>query len=260
MPAQTTRAIAAAGVAVLACHALVVAQSRLSTEQWSIVDHRPLYPAVHQLVLRHGWQVTYEDNYSENLHELQDIGWKLAVPGRRMPPRLLAAPETRLELDYAKEATRDAVITALLAAYHQSGHGDEYRAECSGPMLHVIPSMSRDAGGVPRERRSRLDVRVTVAAANRHVRDFVQAVLDAVGRASGQAIQVLEPMGNAGQRVFDATFDEPVRNESAQQAIERALASTGDRYAWLLLCGAGPGASCALNLLWIPADRRVVID
>jgi len=219
----------------------------------SVTDHRPVSAAVTELVRQHHWVVTYEDPFYENLSELQDITWQVAKPGRPAPPKQLFAYEGLIELTYSHTDGAGAVTNSLLEAYHKSGHGYEFTLTRSGSMLHVTPALSRDAGGVPRARQSRLDLPVTVAAADRTVGEFLVAVLIEVQRVSGRKISV----SFAPSPFADTKFAEPVRNEKAQSAIGRALAATGRDYSWQLLCGVGSNPTCVLNLTMIPDHWRV---
>lgn len=226
----------------------LAAQTR-NVVRLSVTDHRPVAEAVVELVTRHRWAVTYEDPFYENLAELQDITWKIAKPGRPTPPKQLFAFEGLIELTYSMDDGPDVVIKALLDVYHKSGHGYDFQLSRPGSMLHVIPSMSRDAGGIPRTRRSRLDVPVTVAAANRTVYEFIEAVLNEVQRVSKTKIDI----GFFPTNAFTSTkFTQPVRNDTAQNAIERALSATGRQYTWQLRCSAGTDAGCGLNFMMLP--------
>ena len=213
-----------------------------------VIDGRPLAKVIRELENRHGWRVTYEDapyEYRNDLDDVTDIARRGKVPPGA--PRLLVPRNKlfRFEYDNSSSSRPQDVVTSLLKSYNSAGYGDTFRVIQQAGLYHVVPTRSLDAKGESRDRRSRLDVGVTVDDRERSAYDMLEAVLKQVSVSAGEPVG----LGLAPLNLLRSTrVRSGAQNENARDVIVRTLAATTNSMSWQLFCDPGALKLCALNV------------
>ena len=213
-----------------------------------VIDGRPLAKVVRELESRHEWQITYEDPIYEDPNQLEDVT-ALARRGTVPPgaPRLLVPRNRLFRFEYNNVATArpQEVLQALLKRYNSDSFVDAFRVIQQGSFYHVVPETSLNAKSTPVERRSRLDVQVTVDDRERTAYEMLRAVLKEVSAVIGSEIGLgLVPMNVLQSQ----TVRGGARNENARDVLVRTLAATKVRMSWQLFCDPGALKLCAFNI------------
>jgi hypothetical protein len=157
-------------------------------------EARPLWYAMDALENIVHSPVNYEDPPYQNMADLVDYstpGQRAAKPGYQ----LLGPPQARLSLGFQMPASGalsagDIIsqVNALLVAYRQQKLPGDFKVEQANGMIYVTPTQVLGADGTVHEVVSPLTTLVTIPSASRNMADTVQAILDAVNKATGLQI------------------------------------------------------------------------
>lgn len=215
-------------------------------------EGRPLKAVVMEVEQRFGWIVTYEDPAYLFAPEIKDER-HLRRDGKDLPrlvPR--GGPFTfsyTLPPSGATGSPQDALLSALLDQYHQSGYAGTFRLERTGLTYHIVPAMARDETGVRRPYGSILDRRISLPDREVNGFEMFASIVAAVKERGEPRLELgLVPIAGLGQiRIRSAADD-----ESARSVLVRMLASIHPRLSWQLLCSPGDGESCYLNIHEVP--------
>jgi hypothetical protein len=211
-------------------------------------DPRPLSAAIEELERRHGWAVTYEDPPYEFAGDAIDVTEAVRRNNNPSDKRRVHIPlGGSFTFAYSGApstvAEAQAVLAAMVRSYHQSGNAGVFRLLRTGETLHVIPVRSNNASGALPERRSRLDVPITLEARDRSALEMLQAVLQHVRAQGANVLEGALPV----TMLAEARVQDGAQAETARVVLMRALAATGRRMSWQLLCGPGVEA-CYFNV------------
>jgi len=219
-----------------------------------VINGRPLAKVLRELENRHGWRVTYEDPAYEYVRDLEDV----TVTARRgnVPPgapRLLVPRDRLFRFEYNTNSNRpQEVLPSLVKTYNSASASDAFRVIQQGTLYHVVPTKSLDAKGESRDRRSRLDVGVTVDDRARNAYEMLEAVLKQVSAAAGEPIGLgLVPMN----LLMSTRVSDGAQKEIARDVIVRTLEATKSNISWQLFCDPGALRLCALNLHLVPVHK-----
>jgi hypothetical protein len=224
----------------------VVAQ-REQPLQLSILDARPLKAAIEQLESRYGWIITYEDPPYENITDLDDVTSRVAKNPDPKKGKVLVPRQRGFEFKYpaASEPRAEAVLAAVIRDYNMASNNDGFRLLRTGNIFHVVPSVSDNKIGLPTNRQSRLDVRVTIPESDRSVLATVELVLAQVRELTGVAVV----MGRAPTNLLtQKKLRTGANNETARDVLLRALTSTGSDFTWRMPCDPGVTKMCFFDL------------
>jgi hypothetical protein len=213
-------------VYVAACFALAGNAGAQSTKVIEATDPRPLWPALDQLERMMGAAINYEDVPYENIADVQDVSTpqeRAATPGfQQIVPR---AGGVRIEIpEKAKADSVDLVagINLLLISYRSTKLPGDYKVEEANGMYYVTPTHVLGANGKVRAVVSPLSTAVTIPYAKRRVDETLDAVFDAVLRATGQRIVLGDaPFYPKDVVSFGAT------NELARDVLARLFSVSG---------------------------------
>jgi hypothetical protein len=216
----------------------------------SAFSQRPLPDVIRELEERHGWIITYEDPIYESPNDVEEV---TVVRGDGVRGPAIIAPRARFfEFDYRSlDPTRPReLLSSMLSQYH-AANDHAFRLVQQGDLFHIIPTSSPDAKGIPTERRSRLDVRVSIEPAWRSVHETLVLILDQVSVSTGESVS----LGTSGG-LFDRTMVQTgAVNEPARDVLVRTLAATGVKLSWTLLCTARTPRACGFNLHRVQAEE-----
>lgn len=215
---------------------------------------RPLAAAIRELENRFEWVITYEDPPYEWAGDIEDA--TLAVSKVPNPTNRVWVPRLRsFAFSYrdTKDPRPNAMLSAMLRDYNLSGIGAEFRSIVSGPIaservFHVVPTMSANERGIPTPRQSRLDVPVTLDGSERTGLELIEAVLGQVSAATGLRVA---PGTVPINLLVQTKLRLSAENDPARDVLLRALAATGKRVSWRLLCGPDT-KTCYFNVHFVP--------
>jgi len=138
--------------------------------------------------------VNYEDPPYQNMADLVDYSTpeqRAGKPGYQ----LIGPPQAQLTLGFQTPASGllsegDIIseVTALLVAYRQQKLPGDFELEQANGMIYVTPTQVLGADGTAHAVVSPLTTLVTIPSASRNMADTVQAILDAVNKATGLQI------------------------------------------------------------------------
>jgi hypothetical protein len=242
-----------AGSALMILIGLTALEGQLTPIE--VIDGRPLAKVIRELENRHGWRVTYEDPVYEYANDLEDvtiIARRGSVPSGS--PRLLVPRDRLFRFEYANTSANrpQEVIPALVKSYNSASYSDAFRVIQRGTLHHVVPTRSLDAKGQLRDRRSRLDVGVTVNDDERSAYQMLDAVLKQVSAAAGEPVGLgVVPMN----LLMSTRVRGGAQKENARDVIVRTLEATTQNISWQLFCDPGALRLCALNLHLVPVSK-----
>ena len=246
------RAIHRCGVPVMCAFiataiVIPVAAQRGQPLKLSVIDARPLQAVIEQLERRYGWIITYEDPPYENTADLDDVTSRVAKNPDPKKGKVLVPRERGFNFNYpaASEGQAEAVLAAVIRDYNMAGNNDGFRLLRTGNVFHVVPSVSDSKIGLPTNRQSRLDVRVTIPEAERSVLATVELVLGQVRELTGVAVV----LGRAPTNLLtQKKLRTGATNETARDVLLRALTSTGSDLTWRMPCDPGVTKMCFFDL------------
>ena len=192
----------------------------------AVTAPRPLWDAINALEAAAGGTVNYEDVPYENPADVQDYstpaqraaqpqGWQLLGPVTGTVTAEIPVPANGAVT--ANDLLYD--VNLLLASYRQNHLPGDFQVEQANGMLYVMATKVLGANGVVRTVTSPMLTVITIPTADRSVVGTVQAIFDAVGKATGLRIGVATLPFWPSQRVaFGATA------EVARDALARLFA------------------------------------
>lgn len=161
-----------------------------------VTDSRPLSAAIDALEVVVGTSINYEDPPYENATDLQDVstqaqrtaqaGFRLLVP--RVGRVTAGVPTPSAGIVQENDVIFD--VNLLLANYRQNTLPGDFTVEQANGMLYVTPTQVLGANGSVRSVTSPMMSLVTIPYAQRSVSDTVQAIFDAVYKATGLRIVI----------------------------------------------------------------------
>ncbi len=192
-----------------------------------VTDSRPLSAAIDALEVVVGTSINYEDPPYENEADLQDVSTqaqRTAQPGYRLlVPRIgrVTAGVQKLAAGNVQESDAIFDINLLLANYRQNVLPGDFKVEQANGMIYVTPTRVLGANGSVRSVTSPMMSLVTVPYAQRSVADTLQAIFDAVYKATGMRIVIGNlPFWPTDVVIFGAS------GESARDALARLFVQT----------------------------------
>ena len=258
MPSSFCQRLFAPGAWVLATALCLagppaVGPEDVQTQTVSVNSERPLADAVRSLEERYGWIITYEDPPYADPGEMKDVTELVRRDGASWP-RVLVPRGGPFAFAYAAPTVgaagpdEAATLRGLLEAYASTGYPGGFRLVQTGTVFHIIPAMSKNLLGVTEARQSILDVKISLADEDRTVYGMLEAVTDAVSRATGVTLSLgTVPLNALGRLHVRAGASE----ESARIVLLRTLAATNQTFSWRLLRGPQPGGSNVLNVHFV---------
>jgi hypothetical protein len=148
----------------------------------------PLASLAHELGVRHGLAITYEDLPRPRPGDASETQqpWRQAL----VEPEPIAL---RYEVDKASGLVTNpaAMLGDAISAHNKVNPRGSFRLELHGGIYHVLPATVRAADGSVRPVHSLLDVAIDLPEQERTVFDTLEAVLAAVGRAHGVSIHYM---------------------------------------------------------------------
>jgi len=140
-----------------------------------------------QLEARYGWIITYEDPPYENAADFDDVTLDVARDPKNFKGKVLVPRRRRFDFKYpnADQPQAEDVLAAVIRDYNMAGNNDAFRLLRTGKFFHVVPSVSDNNIGLPTNRQSRLDVRVTIPDAERSVLETLKVVVAQVRELTG---------------------------------------------------------------------------
>ena len=189
-----------------------------------------------------------------------------------------ALPENAGILDAPALST--GLVSKVVEAYHQSNPGyPRYRVWQSPMGFHIIPTDARDQAGVLGPAHSVLDAQIEVPVEKRTASEHLQAVMDAVTRATGIATLVEnsidsdyaangymirgEPRGGPAEaeRAY-MLFDWGASQVSAREALIDLLTKSSTTLSWTLACipdyRNGNRQHCMINVHPLAVNGRYI--
>jgi hypothetical protein len=212
----------------------------------SVLDGRPLSAVISQLEIRYGWTITYEDPPYDSPFEVDDVTLQVARDPKHFKGKVLV-PRTRgFDFKYPNvDQPQAEELPAALVRDYNMVNDDRFRLLRTGTFFHVVPSVSGNRNGQPTERRSRLDVRVTIPVADRSVSETVELVVAQVRERAGAPLV-------AGRLPTNLLLQKKLRtgatNEPARDVLVRVLTSTGRDLSWQIRCDPGGTRICAFDV------------
>jgi hypothetical protein len=184
-------------VRLLSLTVLGIPGSFLRAQTAQVIDvneARPLWYAMDALEDIVHSPVNYEDPPYQNMADLVDYSTpeqRAAKPGYQ----LLGPPQAQLTLGFQTPASGllsegDIIseVTALLVGYRQQKLPGDFQVEQANGMIYVTPTQVLGADGTVHAVVSPLTTLVTIPSASRSMAGTVQAILDAVSKATGLQI------------------------------------------------------------------------
>jgi hypothetical protein len=222
------------------------------TDQRALIDvddPRPLAAAAEILERRYGWVITYEDPPYVYPADIADV---TAQVRRDLAsnPRVLVPNGGPFRFTYGvpavtSAAEASAILKGLLEEYHRSGHPGVFRLVQTGTTFHVVPSEAKNVQGISQATSSLLDMPISIHSGGRTDLQMLEAVVQALGRATGAKIW----LGSAPLNLLMQTHDyASVTNAPARTVLMRMLEGTGQNLSWQVFCSPGPVRDCALNV------------
>jgi hypothetical protein len=241
-------AVTCASIAVVTVIPLTAQQGE--SVELSVFDPRPLSAVIAQLETRYGWVITYEDPSYENPADLAEVSVHEVKDPKNLKAGVRIPRPRKFDFKYpnADRSRAEDVLAAVIRDYNKAGNNDAFRLVRTGKVFHVVPSVSDNKLGLPTNRESRLDVRVTIPDAERSVLQTLELILAHVGELTGVPTLVATVPHNflAQKKVRTGAT-----NERARDVLVRALASTGRDLSWRLNCGPNALKSCYFNLHFV---------
>jgi len=218
---------------------------RAQSLELSAYDARPLADVISQLETRYGWIITYEDPPYEFTGDLDDVTLSVVRDPKNFKGKVLVPRRRRFDFKYpvSDRPRAEDVLAAVIRDYNMSGNHDGFRLLRTGSVFHVVPSVSANTVGLPTDRQSRLDVRVTIPVAERSVLETLELVAAQVRELTGVRIGM-----GGGNFLRQKKVRTGAATEPARDVLVRALASTGRDFSWRLQCDPGATKLCFFNV------------
>ena len=216
----------------------------------AVSDARPLAALIDQLETRYGWIITYEDPPYENAADLDDVTLDVAKDPKSFKGKVLVPRRRRFDFRYpnADQPQAEDVLAVLVRDYNMAGNNDGFRLLRTGKFFHVVPSVSDNKIGLPTNRQSRLDVRVTIPVVERSVLETLELVVAQVRELTGVPVMM-------GRVPVNLLLQKKLRTgaatEPARDVLVRALTSTGRDLSWRLNCDPGVTKICSFNVHFV---------
>lgn len=250
--AQRTKIVLCCAVAGIVCGAILDASlGQPSSNQVFEIGRRPLADVILELEKRHGWIITYEDPPYQSPTVVEEVTVVRESGGR--DKKMLAPRERVFAFDYRHlDPTRPReILSSMLEAYNV-GNDDAFGLVQEDNLFHVIPTRSGNTKGIPTERRSLLDVRVTIEPNSRSAYETLLLILLQVSSATGERVN----LGTSPTNLLDRSRARlGAVDERARDVLVRALAATKMNLSWRLLCTARSPRECAFNLHTVQAPN-----
>jgi hypothetical protein len=193
-------------------------------EYHRVNDPRPVSQAIELLERECSCVITYEDpRYGSR--DVDDVTTQVRRD-KRSEPRVFV-PRIRF-FEFSHEPPRvignardiEPSLTAMLAAFHDSGATERFRMVRDGAVEHVVPVQG-----------SVLDTRLSPGDMNATAAMVIKTVLERVGARTGVKIRY----GVVPSNIIEfKTVRVAAAEESAQQILTRSLAATGVSLSWRL--------------------------
>ena len=193
-------------------------------------DPRPVALAVHLLIEKYGYRITYEDPpyaYDSDLKDRYVKGFKDRVPAGGA-----------LAIDFARSSvmtTSDdmaGILKKLLQAHSGLDKGGHFRVVQNGPVFHVLPSQVKDRSGNWVSQASILDVAISLPIKERTGMAILEDICSAIGAAAHVHIVVGSIPANV---ILPYRSMLSAENESARSVLMRALDGTSTKLTWILM-------------------------
>jgi hypothetical protein len=136
-------------------------------------------------------------------------------------------------------------VGKMLDAYHQTG-GPRFEVRTSKLGLHIVPVLSHDEAGNLVAAKNVLDAYVTVVTEQRTAYRHLQALIDAIGIATGVTITGGAAFPDGWGYEFDpdrGKFSWGANSATGREALIDLLDRSATSFSWRLLCRTGQDAS-----------------
>jgi hypothetical protein len=204
---------------------------------------RPLADAILELEARHGWIITYEDPPYSSPSVVEEAA-KVRVDGG-LSKKVLAPRARFFVFDYRHlDTTKPREVLSSMLTEYNAGYDEAFRLVQQGSVFHVIPTRSSNTNGMPTERRSLLDVRVSIEPDTRSAHETLLLILRQVSLATGETVN----LGTTWNLLDQSMVQGGAVNELARDALVRTVAATRMTLSWRLLCTARAPRECGFNL------------
>ena len=214
----------------------------------SAVSQRPLPDVVRELEDRYGWVITYEDPIYESPNDVEKV--TVVRPDGGLSKTIIAPRQRFFEFDYRHlDLARPRELLSSMLREYEAAHHHAFRLVQQGDLFHILPAKSSDKRGIPTERRSRLDARVSIEPARRSVYETLMLVLERVSVSTGDTVGV----GTPGRLLDQTIVQSGAVDEPARDVLVRTLAATNVKLSWTLLCTAQTPRACGFNLHTVQA-------
>jgi len=237
---------------IAAALAVVFSAAALRTQAVTITinEPRPLAAVLTQLEDRFGWAVTYEDPLYAHPSEMTDVTATVRRDGD-LSKKVFVPRYGQFTFSYPassganpSRSEQDALLTALLDQYHRSGNDGVFGLARSGDVVHVVPTMAKDASGSLRPYRSILDRNISIPEGSRSALDMLAAIQSAVNAGGDPTVGLASAPTNL---LVQTRVQGGATNESARSVLVRTLSATNRKLTWRLLCQPARSA-CLLNV------------
>lgn len=155
-----------------------------------------------------------------------------------------------LDAEKRKDAVR--AIRELADTFEMRTGGQKFKVIAAKGMIHLVPELNRDKGGMWAAQRPLLDMRISLAAGKRTLFDFLDSVTKALSEESGRTINI----GTVALNLMINTQVElpAFKNTEARTVLREAFTRSGLKLSWQLLGGPGDDNQ-ALNVHPVGARR-----
>jgi hypothetical protein len=230
---------------------------------------RPLAEAADALQARYAMVVTYEDPTLLNREDMELHGSDESLRGAFLPRRGRFALPDELTPQRRPNLTADA-LAVLLGSFHAANpDGPHFRLLQTQYGFHIVPDTIRDQGGSRVKGTSILDAVVSVPHGLRTAGGHINAVCDAVAKATGvrilrsdaytdqfYAFNGLVPdmntlLSGTQQALQAYSFPWGASGVPARDALVSLLQGSATTLTWRMMCGPSTmpqNRECALNL------------
>ncbi len=247
--------LAVLSVGVVASGTDLQAQNNTVVEL-NVEGGRPVAEAVKLLEAKYGWVITYEDPRYAHESDIQDVAYRVRKdlaqfrPGEA--PKVLVPKGGQVKMSYSVSAETGrpedpaALLQTLLDI--QAGGGNRFRLAQNGEVFHVLPAWVKNSEGRLVEQGSILDAAITLPEKERVGVHMLQAICDAVSRATQTHVEV----GIIPTNLFlQLRTKQGASNQTARDVLLDTLAATKRKISWHLYYD--PGMKWyALNLHFVP--------
>ena len=240
---MTTRMLTA--TLVLCGGALLGAQQ----DDLFVNDPRPMAAMAEKIERQTGWTITYEDpSYqfaADTTESTDEDAFGKRVRDMREVPFVFT-------LDAVKRKDAVRAIRELVDTFEMRTGGQKFKVIAAKGMIHLVPELHRDKGGMRAAQRPAFDTRISLRAGKRSLMDFMIEFTEVLSQESGRRIDLGIMALNL---MLNTQVELPAfKNTEARAVLREAFSRSGLKLSWQLF-GGYDVAQQALNVHPVGARR-----